>query len=73
MTAAADEDGSSGIGSIGIAAADWAGDKSKLTHPIKTVKDKYELLPAFLKVSHRCPPPTSGQGPSMACHGTRSC
>lgn len=23
---------------------------SKLTEPIKTVKDKYELLPAFLKV-----------------------
>ena len=51
---AADEDGGGGIG---IAAADWAGDKSKLTQPIKTVKDKYELLPAFLKVSHRCSRP----------------
>ena len=26
------------------------GDPSKLTHPIKDVADKYELLPAFLKV-----------------------
>lgn len=26
------------------------GEPSKLTHPIKDVKDKYELLPAFLKV-----------------------
>lgn len=26
------------------------GDPSKLTQPIKDVKDKYELLPAFLKV-----------------------
>lgn len=25
-------------------------DPTKLTSPIKTVKDKYELLPAFLKV-----------------------
>lgn len=25
-------------------------DPSKLTHPIKEVADKYELLPAFLKV-----------------------
>jgi DNA-directed RNA polymerase III subunit RPC2 len=25
-------------------------DASKLTHPINTVKDKFELLPAFLKV-----------------------
>ena len=27
-----------------------SGDPSKLNAPIKTVKDKYELLPAFLKV-----------------------
>ena len=26
------------------------GDPRKLTMPIKTVQDKYELLPAFLKV-----------------------
>ena len=26
------------------------GDPKKLTSPIKTVEDKYELLPAFLKV-----------------------
>lgn len=26
------------------------GDHSKLTAPIKTVRDKFELLPAFLKV-----------------------
>jgi hypothetical protein len=26
-------------------------DPSKLTEPIRTVEDKYELLPAFLKVS----------------------
>ena len=27
-------------------------DPSKLTAPIPTVKDKYELVPAFLQVSH---------------------
>ena len=27
-----------------------ASDPSKLTHPIKELKDKYELLPAFLQV-----------------------
>lgn len=31
------------------------GDPKKLTTPIKAVQDKYELLPAFLKV--RCCPP----------------
>ena len=29
-----------------------AGDASKLTLPIKQLKEKYELLPAFLKVGH---------------------
>ena len=28
------------------------GDPRKLTMPIKAVQDKYELLPAFLKVGH---------------------
>ena len=32
------------------------GDPSKLTLPIKAVQDKYELLPAFLKVSLLCLP-----------------
>jgi len=27
-------------------------DANKLTAPIKTIQDKYELLPAFLKVRH---------------------
>ena len=66
MTAADDDDDGGGSGH---AAADWAGDDmSKLTHPIKTVKDKYELLPAFLKVSHCCPPHFHGHAPGMASH-----
>jgi len=28
----------------------FGGDPSKLSQPIKTVEDKYQLLPAFLKV-----------------------
>ena len=50
MTVAAD-------GGARDSAADYAafdeallGDPSKLTQPIKTVEDKFQLLPAFLKV-----------------------
>ena len=40
------------VGPSGDAALDAAlyGDPAKLTAPIKTLADKYELLPAFLKV-----------------------
>lgn len=55
MTVADDLENGGGSSGAGAAAmencgADWLGDPAKLTHPIKAVRDKYELLPAFLKV-----------------------
>lgn len=54
MTKAAEGAGDDGDGEAGAPAASaeelLAKDPSKLSAPIPTVKDKYELLPAFLKV-----------------------
>ena len=58
MTVAGDAPGGGGSGAAAGAAQEigngWlGGDPAKLNAPIKTVKDKYELLPAFLKVRAR--------------------
>ena len=53
MTSQTDYDDAIEAHAASVAAADEAlfgGDPSKLSHPIKNIEDKYQLLPAFLKV-----------------------